>query len=234
MSKKAKYLIITILAILLPMHVNADCQSDFKQYEKDYKVSYKYNKDTDDFTITLVNPNFERYGFVYNGREEIQNAEKKVTENKVFTTILKNYKKNEYTYTLKANYEGCNGVVIKTGTLKMVKGNPYSNNPLCEGNEEFVLCQKDYDKELDQETFEERINTYIEEKKATSNNIKNDSNDKNKYELSNNNNQNFIDNLIDYISENVIAFIIIVLFIIVLVVSIILIVKKEQKRRRLE
>ena len=238
MKKTTKLIIMMFLFLMSPLLANADCESDFKAVEKKYKVTYKYNASTDDFSIILVSPNFERYGFHFHTKAEIETAEKSVTADKVLTVTIKNYKSTEYKYSLEARYDGCNGVVIREGTLKLAKvNNPYSTDSRCAGNEDFVLCQKDYDKEINETIFKSRLETYLKEKEGndtqTTNNNTNTTN--NNTETKNDTNQgNFFEKITNYIQENMVTVIIIVIFVILLTITAIVTIKKEIKSRRLE
>ncbi len=60
-------------------------------------------------------------------------------QNKKKVLVYNNYKKDEYKYGIMARYSGCNNVKVATYTLQLKKYNPYADNQLCKGNEEFVL-----------------------------------------------------------------------------------------------
>ncbi len=69
MNRLKSILLTTLLLIILPATVYADCQSDFKAIEKEFEVTYEYNKDTDDFTITHFNPDEDRYVYLSTSKE---------------------------------------------------------------------------------------------------------------------------------------------------------------------
>ena len=226
MGGKIKYLIITILAILLPMNVKADCQSEFNKIKNEFKATYKYDKDSDSFTITFVSPNYDRYMFQLITAEDIRNADF-ITLEKQLTVNLKNYKGNEYRYEIIAEYPECKNVSVYQSKLILKKYNAYADNSLCKGNEEFVLCQKDYEGELDDTTFQTRIETYIEEKNSKeAATIKRDNNKTD--------DTNMIDKASTFAEENTILIIIVTIFIIALIVFAIIMIKNKMKSRRLE
>ena len=113
--------------------------------------------------------------------------------------------------------------ILKTINLKLIKYNPYSEDPLCKGIEEFVLCQPTYEKELDYDTFVSRVNTY---KKTKQNKIDKEQN--NQKENTN------LDKIKSYIKENLVQIIIIIIFIILVIISTIIWINSIKKSRRLE
>lgn len=220
-----------IFFFVFPCLVYADCISDFKEIEKDFKITYEYNEETDDYTITFFNPSYERYSYAQTSWEEIRNS-KRIANGKSQTIIVEHYKDTKYYYKIKSLYEGCNQVTVKEDTIELKNYNPYSDSPLCEGNEEFVLCQKDYDKKIDEETFKSRLDTYIktkEEKESSTAEEKNDNNSNTK-ETSN----NIVKKATSYIETHLTEIIIAVTVIVILIIAAILYIKKIIKGRRLE
>ena len=109
--------------------------------------------------------------------------------------------------------------ILKAITLNLPY-NSLSEDPICEGIEEFVLCQPTYSKEIDYDTFVSRVNTYKKSKVTQSS--------------SNNNNSNKENELITYIKENLLTIITISIFIILVIITIILTARSIKKSRRLE
>ena len=220
---------------MLPTTTYADCQSDFEKNEPDFKVTYEYNADTDDFTIILPVPNVNNYGFIFYHSIDSSNA---AENNGKQAIIIKGYKKDTYTYGIKANTGACKDTVVKQETIKLEKTNPYVNDPLCKGNEEFILCQKDYNyaAEINREAFESRLKAYIESKddKDTQNKDATKDNKDSQKTNDDNNKDSFIIRIINYISENIVNTIAIAIFIISLMVTIVLKIKSEIRSRRLE
>ncbi len=218
------------LFILLPLAVYADCESDFKAIEKEFKISYKYNYDTDDFTITLVNPYYERYTWLFKTEEELKNSNMTYSDDKkILTHTIKNYKNTSYEYAIIAIYGECENVMVKMDTLTIKKDNRYAYSPLCEGYEDFVLCQKEYDKTIDEETFKSRLEAYKKDKVSKKEDDSSDSTDNTENKIS-----NTLENIKTYIENNVLQVVIVATFIIVLIISIIIFAKYSAKSRRLE
>lgn len=221
MKNNFKILLFLTLS-LLPIHnVYATCSEeeikDFQKVQDEYKATYKYNKETKDYTLTIRDLYPDKYTFELLG-DNIENIDVDYLE-----------ESNEYIFNkvpsgiYEINYWGITDTcfeVLKKETLKLSKYNNYSEDPLCEGIEDFVLCQPTYDKEIDYDTFVSRVNTYKKNLPK-----KEDSKDDNTKE----DNQ-----IIKYIKSHLLPIIAISIFIIVLIPSIILIAKSLKKRRRLE
>jgi len=219
MNRK-KYLILTAMLSLLCINKTyAACTqeeiNDFKKIEDEYKITYEFNLATKDYTVTLETPPEKKYDFVIFTDINL-NCKKK--DEKI--DICYNMPQNNYEIRIVGNTKTCNEI-LKTFTLKLPKYNKYSEDPLCKGIEEFVLCQPTYDKEIDRETFESRVNTY----KRT----KNESN------LEDERQEEQIENeLILYIKENLLQIIIVATFIMLVIITIIIMIKSARKSRRLE
>ena len=239
------------LFVMLPLVAFADCQSDFDAIANQFKFSYKYNEETDDFTITIINPDYKRYSIYYGRKEDLDNAKRGVTNSRLVVT-LNNYKSDTYTYGFVAIYGGCQGVAVKQETVSLKKYNPYADNPKCEGYEEFALCQKEYDKEIDEETFESRLKSYKESNgksgpnDTTNNGIESDENtspdinttdnqnDEKKTDENKTKSQNIIKTTTDYIEDHTIEVIVAATLIIALIIGTIIFIRISIKRRRLE
>ena len=98
---------------------------------------------------------------------------------------------------------------------------------MCEGIEEFVLCQPTYDKEIDYDTFVSRVNTY---KKTKQEKVV----DEPQKETENKKINVIINNILKFIQDNLFTITIITVFAIAIIVTIILTAKKIKKSRRLE
>lgn len=219
--------------MIFPYVVFADCLSDFKEIENEFKVSYKYNKDTDDFDITFVNPDKTKYTFGYHDKEEIKKFTMSIQDNQE-TLVLRNYKDTKYEYNFVAISGNCANNVANSGTIELKKYNPYSDSPLCQGNEEFVLCQRDYDKAIDEESFKSRLEIYKQSKEAKTNNSSSNQSNINKNNGKNSNKNNIFADILDFIKNNIALTIIILLVVIAIIVGIIFRIKKVIKSRRFE
>ena len=234
-SIKLAVLFFTLL-IISPVNIHADCQSDFNAIADKFKASYKYNEETDDFTITIINANRGKYAFRYKSREDANNTKYEVKGDKLIATIS-NYKGTEYYYSISATYDECKRVLVKEETLQL--------------NEEFVLCQKEYKESIEREDFVSRIETYIETKQEeqgnrTPNNSSNNSSDNNQQNNGTNSDpntriksnvvddDNVINIVIEFLKDNIIIAIIGVLIIVSLITFAAIKIRKSVKSRRLE
>lgn len=234
MNKLKITLLTLLLLIILPITVKADCQSDFKAIEDQFKVTYEYNKDTDDFTITLVSPDYEKYEFGFKPGHLNKYKYTYSITNKTITRKLAGYKEDTYYYLIVgADGSQCDRTMFKNEEIRLKKEtvitkNKYSDSPLCEGNEDFVLCQKDYDKEIDEQTFESRLKTYKESKE-------NDTTPKIEQEKDDNKEKKSIfSNIIIFFKENLVYSIVIIAFAIIIITTIVVSIKFAVKSRRLE
>lgn len=219
-NMKRKILLTLISFITFTPEIYAECTNedfnDFKKISDEYKVTYEYNQETKLYDITVYDPAPDKYIVIINDLE---------------TVNLENIDKNNYTYVgispgnYKITVEGINDAcqdVFKTINLNLPKYNKYSEDPLCKGNEEFVLCQPTYDKDIDYDTFKERIEVY--KKTKAENNIKN----------TDNNSKTKENNVINYIKDNIVQISLIAILLILIVIITISISKRQKKSRRLE
>lgn len=220
MNRK-KYLIFTTMLSLLCMNkAYAACTqqdiNDFKKVEDEFKVTYEFNITTKDYDLTFRNPNPDKYAYSY-GKDL---SEMKYKSGDAGELTYSGIKPGKYKISIIGVSNECRDE-LKVINISLSNYNKYSEDKLCEGIEEFVLCQKTYDKEIDYDTFVSRVNTY---KKTKENNNKNGSDETNKKE-------NYI---IKYLKNNIFSIIIIVTFAILLITTIIITVKNIKKSRRLE
>lgn len=254
-SIKLAELFLTLL-IISPVNIHADCQSDFNAIADKFKVTYKYNEEADDFTITIINGDRNSYTVKF-ATNELARAAKYAASGDSMIVTLNNYKDTEFYYGFLGFYGNCRNVVLKEETIQLKKYNPYADDPLCSGNEEFVLCQKEYKEPIERETFVSRIETYIETKKeesgnrtpnnnSKSNNNINDNSETSNYNGGTNNDnntrvkskvvddENIIDIVIEFFQDHLLLAIIGIIAIIALIVYGIIKVKNSIKSRRLE
>lgn len=221
MIKNKKLLSIISLSLLIPTIIYADCTKEeidnFKKIEDEYKVTYEFDIDTKLYTLTFYSPQPDLYDFV--GEDETVFSNCEILDDN--TAKCSNIKPNTYNFEIVGVSTTCNGTFKKIKT-SLPKYNTYSEDPLCEGIEEFVLCQPTYDKNIDYETFVSRVNSYKKnhQSKPIDNNTKEEVKEENR--------------IIQYIHDNSFQIIIIVIFIIMVIITIILTAKSIKKSRRLE
>lgn len=220
--KKIKYQIFTIMLFLMCItNTYATCTKEeienFKKIEDEYTVKYEFDKNTKTYTIYFKTPEPEKYRFqIY--------SEKKLECTKPEDNVSKciNFPPEEYDVEIIGATNSCKDV-LKTINLKLPEYNKFSDDPLCKGIEEFVLCNPTYNKEIDYETFVSRVNTYKKTKHKTETQLNNEQEE-----------DTFFQNVLEYIKENLVQIIIILTFTILLTITIIITAKSMRKSRRLE
>ena len=220
---KLKYLLsLAIVFIVLPNIIYADCtveeRKHFKEIEDEYKVTYEFNKDTETYSATFYSPEPDNYDYMLFDNVFITNC-KTISDSEV---KCENLPGKTYYMQITGRSSTCNDVLKET-YLNFSKKNSYWDDPLCEGIEEFVLCQPTYDKEIDYDTFVSRVNTY---KKTKQREVAKEDNEKKQNSI--------LNKTFDFIKENIFQLIVGIIFIIVIIVTIILTAKSIRKRRRLE
>lgn len=219
--KKYKHIIFTISLFLICMtNTYAACTkeeiNDFKRIEDEYTIKYKFNKSTKDYTVTFNIPMIEKYTY---SLDNIIEKAKFVSETETSFTFS-DIKPGEYPINVVGVSSECDDI-LKTINLKLAKYNKYSEDPICEGIEEFVLCQETYDKEIDYDTFVSRVNTYKKSKEKQENNkVEEKPKEENK--------------VLKYIEDNLIQIIIVTIFIILVLITAHITFKSIRKSRRLE
>lgn len=218
MQRKKQFLLLLSLFFISSNSVYASCTQEeidnFKKIEDQYKVTYEFDIESKTYTLTFKNPNPTKYGYALMTEQDV-NYEK-IDEN---IQKIKNIESGEYEILVYGTIENCMGEIKKIN-LKLPKYNKYYNDPMCKGIEEFVLCQPTYDKDIERDTFESRINTYKKSKETKEPTNKNDINEENK--------------IIKYIEENILQISTIIIFIIMLTITLVTTVKSIRKSRRLE
>lgn len=235
--KKPFYLITTLLLSLsICNKVNAYCteweKNYFKEIESQYKATYDYDKNTGLYSITYYMPEPNLYTYRIAIKSENFNCESISVDVGI---SLKCIGKDFYGYqefVIFGNSNTCNDE-LKKEIIDIPKQiyNKYSNSNLCEGIEEFVLCQKDYEIEITEDEFVSRTETY----KQTKEKNKNDENIQNKENKESKNENLQTKNNIFYFFQNNLKLIIPIFILInLIIISTILSIKSIKKSRRLE
>lgn len=214
--------IISLLSlfVLLPSTIYADCTEEeiknFKKIEDDYKVTYEFNKETKNYTLKFYSPEPNMYDFII---YIVKTPTCKELENNM--TECYNIDPGTYDLEIVGQTDSCKNS-FKQLTIDLPKYNKYSDDPLCKGIEDFVLCQPTYDKDIEYDDFVSRVNTY-----------------RNSLEIVNENdtNQNINkpeNKILEYIKNNLFEIIIVAIFVLMVIATIILTAKSAKKSRRLE
>lgn len=189
--------------------------NEFKKIADEYTIKYEFNKETKDYTVTFYAPLMDKYNY------SIPVEMGEITDMILIENgyIIKGIKPGEYKIEVSTNTPTCNNS-LKTITLKLAKYNSFSEDPLCNDIEEFVLCQPTYDKDIDYETFASRVNTYKKNKENKVVEEVEEPVEKNE--------------ILEYIKNNLIQIIIISIFVILVLITAIITIKSIRKSRRLE
>jgi len=219
MKKTKHILFLSIISLFCLDKANASCTQEeldaFKQIEDKFTAVYKYDLELKTNTVTIFNPDWDKYRLLvdFNDESTCKNIDGYI--------ICSNIEMGNYEVSLSGKSSTCNDT-LKTIKIKVSKYNKYYNEPLCEGIEEFVLCQPTYDKDIDYDTFKSRVNTYKKSKEKENNQEEDNQQTTEKNEITR------------YIENNLLTIIIISVFTILVVITIILTAKSIKKSRRLE
>lgn len=220
MKKHKLLLSILSLSLFIPSTTYADCTKEeidnFKEIEDEYKITYEFDKDTKTYTLTFYSPEPDMYDYILHIGKDKKCNEIEEKKNECYGIYP-----GEYIIDIVGQTNSCKDI-LSSKSLKLPAYNKYSEDPLCEGIEEFVLCQSTYDKDIDYDTFVSRVNTYKK------NHTNKDDTDNQKEEIKEQN------KILQYIQDNLLQIIIITIFIVMVITTIILTAKSIKKSRRLE
>ena len=233
---KKKFLIINaIILLMITNKVNAACSQyeldHFKEIESQYKATYYYDESIKEYVIEYYMPEPDRYKY-----QIAISTEGSINCDNADSNTIKCHGKDydgEQILIILGSSKTCNDE-LKRDIITIPKHveNKYYGNSLCEGIEEFALCQKDYDKELPEEEFTARVESY---KKSLSKKPTNDDTSKDGNNDDDHNNLNTVfDNIFRYIQNHLAIIIVGTIFAILLIITIILKIKSIRKSRYLE
>lgn len=235
MKRKKSLLLITLLSLLSTNKVYAACTeaelNHFKEIESTYKVTTDFDPNTKEYVITYYMDSLGDYEI----NIELQPGSKcQYVDGNTIKCTGKNLN-GDYKSTIIGYSDTCNDELKQeTGTIP--KYNEYYGSEECQGIEEFALCQKDYTKEITEEDFKSRTETYkktttVDNNKDNATNTKDNTKEDNTKELKN---DTFFARIKYYVQNNLTKTIIIAVFIILLIITAIITIKSIQKSRRLE
>lgn len=231
--KNVKYILFTILFIFMNVfYVNASCTNEEFQslvdLAKDIKITYKHkgkfviNNDgetqVDYYSFDVVVKNiYDDFYITY-----LDDTESLEIKDETAQVVLSNGNWFFSIYSKK-----CNEKVYDINVF-LPRFNIYSLNPLCEGidGDDFALCGKYYEYDVDYDNFVARVNHY-----RVTHKINNDDNVD--VEEENDSIELIIDKLLNFILTNRL-YILIILAVILVILLIISITKRIKKRGVLE
>lgn len=158
--KKGKSLRYALAIILLfPSNIYASCSNEerleFNNIKDDFQVTYEYNNDLNNYAVTFVNPKPDSYEFVF----KYDNREWTIISRDDENTTIHEIEPGNYKAWIQGKTDTCDSK-LKIMDINLPRHNPYYGDSLCDGIEEFVLCQETYDKEISRELFESRVAAY--------------------------------------------------------------------------
>lgn len=224
MNKKKYMALILILSLFCIDKVHAEsCElkiiREFEKISSRYEVSYRYNIEKESYTLILKHSTNPNYTYKIYDIENIECEQINLT-----TKECHNFKPGRYSYAINGKNDECSTTV--RGTYVEIKElQNYSSDPLCNGIEEFVLCQEDYYKELDYDTFVSRVNLYKKTKQEKT---------EEKIKQQNTKEETVLSKIISFIEKNTIIILIVVILIISILIGTIVMIKSAKKSRRLE
>lgn len=222
--KKNKYIILTLTLFLLNIQTTyAACTQEeidaFKKIEDEYTVKYEFDKTSKTYTMYFNTPKPEKYRFQIYSEVQVN-----CTNTEGNTKKCINFPAGPYDIEVIGVTNTCNDV-LKQITLELPEYNKLSEDELCKGIEEFVLCSPTYDKEIDYDTFVSRVNTYKKTKEKE---------EKNKVGDEEPEDETIADKVLYYVKNNLVQIIIISVFIVLVIITTIITAKSIRKSRRLE
>ncbi len=228
MNKNKYLLFVLTLFILFSNTVNASCTEEevnrFKELESQFKVTHYIENNK--YVLKIYNPDPDVFKYEIKTTNKLNCEIIDINNSKCIGEV-----NGEYNVSVKSYDSNCT-TAFNQEPIIITKYNNFSESELCDGIENFTLCNPDYDKELTEEEFISRVKTY---KKGL--NKKNETKDDNSSDNNNNTNKTkitLINNIIKYIQDHLTTIIVISIFAILLIITIVLKIKAIRKSRYLE
>ncbi len=172
MKKYYIYLILIFGALVLPKNVNAvglcdnRTMADYRELAGNIKIYTDYSIIENQATFDVIITNLPRDVYI------LDTINNKTYQYADFTTstelVIKGYRENQrITYQIFMNMGGCYGQLLTTTYATLPNYNEYSSDPVCEGAEEFSLCQKWGTVSTGYNDFVTQVNEYKIKKQQT-------------------------------------------------------------------
>ena len=155
-----RLIFLFMFLFILPLNANAlvcDNKQEVKYQQLAQNISYSYDYKEENnkvsFSITFTNVKEK----LYLKNLDTNQVHKYTGSEIVIGNIVdgKSYKYGAYTSEL-----GCNGIKLFTYYINIPFYNPYYNDSLCKGVEEFKYCNKWFNKRISYEEFSKNVNEY--------------------------------------------------------------------------
>ncbi|MDD3187513.1 MAG: hypothetical protein PHD02_03460 [Bacilli bacterium] len=159
-----KKLLIFFLILIIPMTVHASPYCDYNEYNEILKkagnvnimVDYKELEDSAVFTITLYNIQADEY--IVNN--ETGNKYYYADTNNGIISFNNITEPKIYKFTIYSTLNQCDDSALATLYATVPTYNKYYKNKLCEGIEDYKLCQRWSTIDLTYEEFKSQIDSY--------------------------------------------------------------------------
>lgn len=222
--KKKRYIALTLILSLLCMNkayatCTQEAKDEFDKIKNEYKITTTFDSATKSYIMKIQEAKPDKFGYVFDIDYEYECKE--ISNTVTECTGLKDG--TSFTATVMGVTNECSELV-REDFIRLEKYNQFYEDPLCEGIEEFALCQEIYDREIDRETFEQRVKYYKESKQE-----KIEEEQKKQEEE-----KDVLNKTTSYAKENPLQIIIIIVFIVLVIISSIIGYKYIRKSRRLE
>ncbi|MBQ9854238.1 MAG: hypothetical protein IJO57_04315 [Bacilli bacterium] len=225
--KYKRYLLLLLLIIVIPINkAYADCKEELKEIEDikdEFQITYEYVPDVTEYggyILTFYNPNKDKYYYDMFKPDNLECIEENEYYTKCYYYFPTMYS-SEIRSTNKLCKESLHTVFID------LPYNEFSKDQVCEGIEDFVLCKPTYDKEIDYETFLQRVEVY----KKTLTELEEKEESKLEEPIIE---KTTSEKIIDYIMKNIFIIVTMIVATILLIILIVYMIKKHRERWRLE
>ena len=155
-----RLIFLFMFLFILPLNANAlvcDNKQEVKYQQLAQNISYSYDYKEENnkvsFSITFTNVNEKLYWKNLNTNQVYKYTGSEIVIGNIVDG--KSYKYGAYTSEL-----GCNGIKLFTYYINIPFYNPYYNDSLCKGVEEFKYCNKWFNKRISYEEFSKNVNEY--------------------------------------------------------------------------
>lgn len=208
----------------------------YKKLADQIKVSFKrmdnyYNEDgsvNKDYYMIEVNGLHERLA-LFNYEIPLGISGLNADDGNYTTYGIKN---GTYTFYVKAFSAYCKNEIFRTITINIPKYNVYADREECDdvNRDKFVLCNPNYQNEIEEDTFIKRLAQYKKDSKGNKkdNKINNKNENKDSNDISKVN-TNWFDKLLDFLKE---YYLIIIFGIVIIIVVVITFLKKKTNGKK--
>lgn len=155
MKRKFCFFLLLFLIVFIPHKTKALCDDTeyirLSKLAQNIQMAYTYNSKNNKFTITIANSK-------KNLRIEYLNDSKKYITDKEIN--IYNAYSGTHTFMIYANSGSCGEELMTTRYVKLPFRNPYAENEICKGIENYVYCQKWSNRNDNKEIYYEKILEY--------------------------------------------------------------------------